>query len=186
MDTIIQLSGGIDSTYLAYEYLRNNKDKTLLIHHIHLYNHEGRVKYEAIAVKNILKWFRANGLSNYNYVLTSFDYGNMRYIIKDIEVCGFFLGIFKRSKIYEEIKNVLMPIYAKEGERFERAKEIYEIVSKNAELNFHYPLRDLTKQEVIQRMPEDLLKLCWYCRNPTSSGQICGKCHTCKEVKGIE
>jgi hypothetical protein len=45
--------------------------------------------------------------------------------------------------------------------------------------------RDVTKQQEIDALPEELLRLVWSCRHPILTEQgyrRCGKCHTCKTL----
>jgi 7-cyano-7-deazaguanine synthase in queuosine biosynthesis len=184
--TIIQLSGGIDSAYVLYDWLKNNPDEKCIVHHINLKNHEGRAEREGVAVKNILKWLKGQGLDNFTYIESTFDYGNMGYIIKDVEVCALFLGIIVRNEKWTDLKQIVEAIYEPEkGTRHTRAKEILEIVGFNKEISVVYPLKNLSKADVIEMMPEDLLNLCWYCRKPVNN-EPCEKCATCKEVENGE
>jgi 7-cyano-7-deazaguanine synthase in queuosine biosynthesis len=49
-------------------------------------------------------------------------------------------------------------------------------------INFVYKLTSMTKQQVIETMPEELFELCWYCRTPHNNRK-CGNCMTCKAVE---
>ena len=62
---IIQLSGGLDSAYCLYDWLKNNPDDFIVVHHINMINHEGRAKVEQKAVYDILGWLDKNGLNKY-------------------------------------------------------------------------------------------------------------------------
>ena len=184
---LIQLSGGIDSTYVLYQWLMDNPDELILVHHIDLINHERRHKREQIAVDKILYWLKDHGLDNFTYIKSTFDYGGIGSIIKDVEVCNFFIGIILRSNKWNAIRSVLMPIYKRENVlRQTRANRLRKLVSNDSieeekyGVTVLYPIENKTKQEVMALMPEDLLKLCWYCRY--GSSKPCGKCITCVEV----
>jgi 7-cyano-7-deazaguanine synthase in queuosine biosynthesis len=182
--TIIQLSGGIDSAYVLYEWLKNNPNEYCLVHHIKLKNHEGRISMESKAVKSILKWLTDNGITNYIYLESGFDYGNLGFIIKDVEVCGFFLGVIIRNNKWTKIKEILMPIYKPEaGKRHTRAQNIRKMVGFNKKyIEVKFPIKHLEKVDVLKMIPKDLFELCWWCRTPVESN-VCGKCKTCKEVQ---
>ena len=47
-----------------------------------------------------------------------------------------------------------------------------------------YPLKNMTKAEIIKTLPPDLLDLCWSCRDPVRNDDAilpCGICHACKQ-----
>lgn len=181
-EALVQLSGGIDSTYVLYHWLKDNPNKTILVHHIHLKNNEGRLEYEKKAVDSILNYLREHGLDNFVYIESTFDYGNMGWIIKDVEVCGFFLGIILRNQKWTNLKKILMPIYKPEaGSRHKRAERIRNIVSLHREIEVEFPLLNMKKAEVMQGLPKELLDMTWYCRKPVN-GKVCGVCITCKDV----
>lgn len=179
---LLQLSGGIDSAFVLWEWLKNNPDEICLVHHINLKNHEGRLEFEKIAVDNILKWFMNQGLNNFIYLESGFDYGTVNYIIKDVEICGLFLGIILRNPKWSGIEKILMPIYEDINSAREiRKRKILDIVSYNKKVKIEYPLKGLTKLDVINKIPKELLELTWYCRKPINK-ILCGKCYTCNEV----
>jgi len=179
--TLIQFSGGIDSAFVLWDWLSRNKDEYCLVHHINLINHEGRVDYEKQAVYEILQWLDNQELTNYIYLESTFDYGNLGYIIKDVEVCGFFSGIVFRSPHWTNLKNIAISVYDINSKREGLRRTLLREVSYGKDYHFEYPLHRMTKKDVMKAMPEQLLKLCWYCRTPSTSGK-CGKCITCKEV----
>ena len=138
---------------------------------------------ESNSVKSILKWLTDNGLTNYIYLESGFDYGNLGYIIKDVEVCGFFLGVIIRNKNWTKIKQILMPIYKPEaGERHNRGQNIRKMVGFNKDIEIKFPIKHLEKIDVLKMIPKDLFELCWWCRTPIESN-VCGKCNTCIEVQ---
>ena len=184
---LIQLSGGIDSTYVLYDWLISNPNDVILVHHIKLINHEKRSINEGISVKNILHWLKEKGLSNFMYIESKFDYGGIKGIIKDVEVCNFFIGIILRAKRWSSIKSIYMPIYKTENvKRQIRANKIRRLVSNNTGLKEKegveviYPLLNQSKKSTIDAMPNELLQLCWYCRY--GGEKPCENCMTCEEV----
>lgn len=188
MDTLVNFSGGIDSTYCLYEYLKNNSEKKLLVHFVSLRNAEGRLKYEQAAVAKVLQWLRSKKLDNFKMVYTGFDYGTMRYLIQDVEIIGFMSGVLLRNPRYSGVENII--VSANAGDflvggyelRSARRKEIFKAVSKGREVNYVYPIKDKTKKDLIQLMPKQLFDATWYCRKPTAVGKTCNKCRTCREV----
>ena len=179
--TLIQLSGGIDSAYVLWHWLKNNPNDICLVHHINLINHEGRNSVESKAVKDILNYLEQSGMGNYIYLENTFDYGNLSFIIKDVEVCGFHLGLIIRNPRWH-IKEILLPIYGHETKREAVRRKLVDLVSYQKKVLLTYPLMGRNKGDVMAEMPKELLNLCWYCRTPKNS-QPCGTCKTCKEVE---
>src|SRR5690606_23675578 len=57
---LVNLSGGIDSSYCLYLAMQAGCD--VLVHHIRLVNREGRAPYEKEAVQRVMEWIRSQGL----------------------------------------------------------------------------------------------------------------------------
>lgn len=189
MDTLLHFSGGLDSTLCFYEYVRDNPDKKLLVHHIYLKNHEGRQDYEQTAVNNILAWMRANGYNNFEYVESKVEIPDNFFVIYDVY---WHLGIFTPIILntYKSIKTLIRP-----SQKADYPGGIKSLPRERAALKvarvilgkpyaWVKPLieRGLDKGDVIRAMPADLAALTWYCRKPTKDGKVCGKCRTCLAV----
>ena len=178
---LVMFSGGIDSTYVAYDFLVNNPQKQLLIHHIKLQNRENRAYVEGIACKRIIEYFKQNNLNNFFYSESSFDYGDIKYLIYDIEIVAFKIYLLLRHR-YFNIQNIWLPFYMNKSRG--RYNKFFKIVGLcNRQVNFLYPIKDMTKCEVMDKLPKDLLELTWYCRRPIQN-KPCGSCATCLEVMG--
>jgi len=95
--TLLNLSGGIDSLWCLWDYARRREP--LLIHFCHLINFTGRGDYELEAVDKILAWIDENEPFDYKLIKTRFDYGNAR-IVQDKEVIGFLSGVILRDTRY--------------------------------------------------------------------------------------
>ena len=79
-ESVIFLSGGLDSTFTCRKLLKENKDKRYLIVHCNMTNHEGRMSYEKEATKKVLMHLRYEGLNNFDYNECSFDYGTLKKV----------------------------------------------------------------------------------------------------------
>lgn len=178
--TLIQLSGGIDSTFVLWWWLVNHPDEFCVVHHIDMIHFENRSKKESEAVGNILKWLDSRGLKNYFYIQNTFDYGNIPGVVFDVEVCGFTAGVILATRRCQSINKVFFPIYGNETEREKIRREVMMLTAKR-EIECIYPLVGLEKFDVMKMIPFELLQLCWYCRSPLN-GNPCGNCHTCKQV----
>lgn len=180
--SLIQLSGGIDSTYVLWKWLKENPNEFCVVHHINFKGlSQDRVSEERMAVDRILKWLDSKGLNNYFYVENGFDYGNFTSSVYDVELCGFLAGVILYSPRWASVKNMIHSIYDYDSKREHKRKELMRITSQR-DVESIYPLKNKEKWQVIMEMPEELLQLCWYCRNPKLEN-ICGECHTCIEVK---
>jgi len=178
--SLIQFSGGIDSTFVLWWWLVNNPQDYIVVHHIDLIHYENRSKEELQAVDRVLRWLDSQGLTNYFYLQNTFDYGNIPGLIFDVEVCGFTAGIILSCDLWQSVNKVFFPIYGNETKREQTRRQVMHLTS-NRQVECIYPLVGHKKSDIMKMMPYELLKLCWYCRTPHNS-QPCGKCHTCKEV----
>lgn len=168
--TLVNLSGGVDSTYLAWQYLLQNKN--IVIHHCNMINKEGRYLVEKAATKNILKWFDNNNLSSYIYYETGFNYGDL-YILKDIEVLAVFTGIILRDPSWQLIEEIAVSANSEDESNNPNdpsvinRREIINILKppfSKAELSF--PIIHISKEKMVMDLPESLMKLTWFCRRP--------------------
>lgn len=192
---LLMLSGGIDSTYCMYQALSSGR--SLAVHHIHLVNREGRSDAERRAVQQILRWFRRKGLTNFTYTESTFDYGSIRHIAKDYSVYSLMIGILLQDPRNRDISSFIHPRHSdafnlRRGQTFEsasrRANAVLTGVSKlvaNRDVRMELPIVGMTKKQVIEACPPDLLRLTWYCRRPRKAGSVfypCNACFTCKQV----
>jgi 7-cyano-7-deazaguanine synthase in queuosine biosynthesis len=181
---LLNLSGGVDSTYAAWLLL--SQGERLLIHHCVLRNHERRDVKESQAVKAVLNWFSRQGFTRWQYVETGFDYGNTRFIIPDIEVIRFITGLVLRRRSLRHITTVVASGIAEDPvlDAAEKARihGIMEAAAKRP-VELIRPIRHMSKADIIAAMPPELFALTWYCRRPHNGGP-CGKCRTCGHVRG--
>jgi 7-cyano-7-deazaguanine synthase in queuosine biosynthesis len=185
---MINLSGGVDSVYAAYESLKNGED--LLLHHCVLKSRTNRWEQERKAVDHALKYFSRNGLDNYTYVETGFDYGKINYLIYDVELVGFLTGLVLRNPKYKNISKVVVSINANDPSakdintprRF-KANALAEVLL-DKKINFEYPYVDITKESMVRSLPRELLSGLWWCRTPRG-GNKCGACKPCREINHL-
>jgi len=205
LEVLVNFSGGIDSTYLLYKLLSENKN--ILIHHCQLENHENRAIPENIATNQILKYFNDNNLGTFKYVNTGFHYGNAGYIVKDVEVIAFMSSVILRNPEFSNIKEIAISANSEDEttnpndiSMIRRGKILDAILPSNSNINLTYPIIHMSKREIIDDMPEELFKMTWFCRKPiyfnkdgvhisgymqdeqVDSWKVCGSCRTCKQV----
>lgn len=187
--TLLHFSGGQDSTYVAYKWLKNNPDEVIVLHHVNLYHKaENRLVQEKKAVKNILDYFRRNGLTNFIYHESSFSYGDLpRTPIKDIQIVSMFSAIIFKTAIYQSIDKLLLSWHKGEVNREDikkgfRVRKMLEALEVDRDIDFVFPIENTTRREMFDNMPLCLTKLVWSCRKPKNN-KHCGKCKTCLELK---
>jgi 7-cyano-7-deazaguanine synthase in queuosine biosynthesis len=192
-DTILPLSGGLDSTYCMYDYLKKNPVKVLMVHHVKLKNYEGRWEHELKAVHAILNWFRENNMANFKYIESGFDYGDIRYVNHDVVTIGYVTGTILRNPRNNSIKTVISPTCLEESKgygeptsaltlRHKRKLDVIKTASNREDIKLSYPILKIGKGDIKRILPKELYSLCWYCRRPTFEGKVCGTCRTCRRV----
>ena len=181
-DALLTLSGGIDSTYALWKLLREGR--RLLVLHVDLNSHEGRVRHEDKAVQRITRWLRGQGLHRFELVTAKFDYGTLGWITRDVEVIRFIAGVTLASPSRRHIDTVIASGIAEDPHlpdaEVARIRAILESAARRP-IAIERPIRHMAKAEIIADMPPELFRLCWYCRKP-QQGRTCGKCRTCKHV----
>src|SRR5690606_36196773 len=159
--------------------------RTLLVHHVQLTNREGRVAYEAQAVQRILDWMRGQGLTRFIYSESAFDYGTLRYVVRDHCIWALWIGILMDDPKYRHIRHVIRTDHwdsdadGPDSPVMQRAQRRYRNISYEVcerELILEHPIQHMMKAEVVRATPPDLLELCWWCRHPTPSGKPCHRC----------
>lgn len=188
MDTLLNFSGGLDSTYCLYHILKNNPDKTLLVHHCSIINHEGRHRVELNAVQRILGWMVSNGYKNFKFIHTTYDYGNLKYIVKDKEVIGFQTGVILRAPRNQSVNKVVISSSSEDisnTEYYKKSEKVrMDVISAVAQrpVEYVYPIEKMSRVQMMAMLPRSLWNLVWYCRTPLPNGKTCNRCKTCKQV----
>ena len=184
---VLCLSGGFDSTNVAYNLLKNNPDKRYLFIHIIMVQSKERYIYENEAVKKILAEFKKDGLINFDLKTCKIDSGTVG-MIKDIENCGWALGIALRNPKY----NIDKIYFCGSKEDFEQGPDFYvrynrrldiiKAITSKTEFTIVEPNRNTPREDVIKSLPQKYRELVWFCRTPTYQGKPCEYCHTCKQT----
>ena len=182
---MINLSGGIDSTYAAYHALKSGE--SVLLHHCVLKSRTNRWQQEKKAVAHALNYFAKVGLNNYTYVETGFDYGKISYLIYDVELMGFLTGLVLRNPKYKSVKKVIVSINSNDPSALDintprrvRANALTDVLMERP-IEFEYPYVHISKKDMIKGLPRDLLSGLWWCRTPRG-GNKCGRCKPCREI----
>lgn len=193
---LVMLSGGIDSTYLLYDYLRRN---THLVHAHHIsvrYPHLQRWRAEDPATERVVAWCKEN--------LRGFGYSTSRFDL-DFPMIGWDsdLQLLVASKVALNLSPWRVTVALgwctddlerpRVRDRQERGvtPNLWRALCRsvpdanlNEEIAMPIVERGLSKTDVVAELPEELLALTWSCRRPTfadGEGQPapCGECHAC-------
>lgn len=182
-DTLLMLSGGLDSTFCLYQ--RVQAGLATRVHHVVLANSDGRQDVEAAAVADVLAWMNRNGGGGLiRHTESRTDNGDL--ILHGLWD-GFMLAYWTGAILHAEPKigSVVLGVQADDGLSFGdiRDQRFWRIAANVARRQFwlSQPARGMSKRDIIAAMPAELVDLCWSCRRP-QDGQPCHSCHTCKLV----
>jgi 7-cyano-7-deazaguanine synthase in queuosine biosynthesis len=195
MKTLINISGGVDSIYCAWKLLTENPNETFLLHHIvsskTVLPKNSRLKLEKNSVDKFIEYLKKHNVNNFVYIESKrYRLDSKIKAIQDIEMVGIYTGIILRT--YKNIENIVISANSEDLVQMNgyqtRSKTRFEIIdalSRNHPINYLYPIKDMTKKEISNSMPADLLQLCWYCRKPNMDGSTCGTCQPCKNISKL-
>lgn len=198
MDRVLVLfSGGIDSTAALHRVFTEHKDLYPIVHHVHLESSENRSQAEALAVKRILKWYKAHGF-RFSYVEMSFK---TPYPLWDANIYGMTTGaICSMDKgITHFATGATYTTYSASGEQIypgPTEAEFQNIVNVHAgrHVSILPVFRDkdgrfFDKQGAWDIIPNQVKPLIWSCRRPEYGGlgpTRCNRCETCRELNKLE
>lgn len=189
---LLMYSGGLDSVQALYA--RCVVGLPTRTHHVRLKNWNGRSVFEQKAVTDTLAWLRRRFPKvSIEHTTSTFDYGDLRYIVKDHNVWGLMAGIILADPKNDHITRVVRTFHrdsvvggleSPAGRPAEHAwrTPIDHLTGRRAEpVEFLYPQLGMSKADIVAALPPDLMRLCWYCRIP-KHGRPCHECHTCRQV----
>lgn len=189
LDTLLMLSGGIDSAWTLWQ--RAKAGLRTRTHHVTLADHEGRAQVEDIATRKIVQWVRDTyGHDTVVHTESKVDFGTVRFIPYNVYLWMYWAGTLFADPQARGLTDIAiqrhLDVYAAGpfSEVPTRSDEDYKRTVKmisGREPTLVYPMVHLTKEQVVRSMPRDLLELCWYCRTPVGV-RPCGKCGTCRLV----
>ena len=190
---LIMFSGGVDSTYLLWDALVNSRD-TIFAHHISLRNVENRWEKELESVKKILEYFRNSNIRPFNYSESLWGFPFREYFCWDIDVVAFVASqvaanlpgnvTIYSGRVYDDNQNRLSKKHEKAG----IANDILRAACRpfpNVTPKIKKPLASIKKEEIMKKLPKDLLLLTWSCRRPVN-GNPCNICKACLAKKEIQ
>ena len=192
---LLMFSGGIDSTYLLYHYLRHTSH-AVHAHHVSIrYPHQERWRVEDPASEKIVAWCKDN-LRGFEYSTSRFDL-DFRGIGWDSDLqllvaskVALNLGSRRitvaRGMCTEDLQQPAVRSRRERGVNRNLWHALCQSVAGGANLNEELAMpiveRGLSKAEVIAELPDELIALSWSCRSPIFADDTprpCGECHAC-------
>lgn len=202
---LCMFSGGLDSTGVLHKLMTEKPftDLNLIVHHVILQNRENRALAEMGAVEKILGYYQQNMPDrNYTYTQSVFNTegfaplrGN-RFPF-DMDVCAFTasnIAVIRKDIRYIAMGRTKTDIVSGASsdfnQRMERAQTIFKAVyslEKEPLPQYVFPVKDMTKQDIWNYLPDTVRSASWYCRRPVyqkdKTAKPCEKCPTCKDVQ---
>lgn len=185
--TLLMLSGGIDSTYALHRLLTRTDD-SVLAHHVHFVNEEGRHEVEGERCRAIVAWCQEN-LRAFRYSESLLDHRGLAFFGYDMVGVGFEAGLVSHAHFLSEGR---MPdrwtigTCLEEGHNEARFRHVEACVAANcwpeAPPPFFLPPL-VSKRDELLALPQALRDFAWTCRRPvmTEDGpRECGTCKTCR------
>ena len=184
---LLMFSGGLDSL-AALHLLLTTQSEPIHVHHVHLHNVEGRTEAERTAVDKVRRYYAETG-KPLDYSESNVQYPSVNgQFFYDTDVTRFMGGyIASRAPILGVAYGRTADDVADSSlsERTRTGNEIFKVLT---DVPMLFPVVHMTKQECYDFLPAELRELAWSCRRPVyqASGIVaCGKCKTCKAMKGI-
>lgn len=188
-DTLLMLSGGIDSAWCLWQRVRAGLPTRT--HHVVLSDHEGRASVESAATRRVLAWLRTRGGADLiTHTESRVDFGTVRWIPQNYYLWAYWSGVLMAAPSGRDLERIVLPRHSDafaggpDSAGARRSDDAYrttvELIAGRAPV-LEYPMLHLTKAEVVRDMPADLLARTWHCRRP-ARGRPCHECPTCRQV----
>jgi 7-cyano-7-deazaguanine synthase in queuosine biosynthesis len=197
MTTLLMFSGGLDSTAALYKLLTGGGDD-LRVHHVHLINREGRARAERDASAAIIEWCRAN-CRPFQYSESTIDFGLLQaipidYVSIAYAACQVAIDTPGCNRIAvgtlaADLDEIKRKVSASQRRAFEAMYACYRERKLGApDLQWIYPVYEMSKTQVVASLPEPLRAVAWSCRRPVASAdgyRVCGECKPCRRRREI-
>jgi 7-cyano-7-deazaguanine synthase in queuosine biosynthesis len=187
---LVLLSGGLDSVCMTHLMLKDAKDNDIHIHHINIENIEGRANAEASAVKSVIEYFQTNNYPKFEYTESTIAAPNFgRSFMYDSDAVNFIAGYI--CSMNPDIKEVAIGLNKSDtnGPNTSRIQKANQLLALFTIATKIYPIKDYTKQEMYNLLPEELKDKFWSCRTPKyvdGVAHACGHCHTCMQIGKLQ
>lgn len=185
VDTLLLLSGGIDSTACLWQRARDGLPTRT--HHVMLADWEGRQIHENRATTQVLAWIQQQyPRAQITHTESGVDFRTVRRIPRNHYLWGYWAGVLMHQK--SGLTTIVVPRNKDDfsdpraGETYDRSYLTSVELMTGQQPRLIYPILSYTKADLVKMLPEDLLKRTWWCRRP-NAGQPCHTCSTCKKVE---
>ena len=178
------LSGGIDSVAMCYLLLK--KGEKIHIHHVEIENQENRAQAENAAVSKVLEYFQSAGLTNYQYTNSKITCPTFNgHFFYDSDAYNLFAGFICSTN--KKITQVAVgsnkeDMHITTSDRVKRSNKLLQLF---AEVEKIYPIKDYTKKDLYELLPQELKDNFWSCRTPKYENDYaipCESCQTCGKL----
>lgn len=182
---LTMLSGGIDSVSMVYTLLKEGKE--LHIHHIEIENDEHRSRAETVAVNKVLTYLRSVGLDNFAYTSSKIECPTVNgKFLFDSDAINFFAGFLCDAN--PKIKQVAVGANKEDSRNVgsDRILRASKLLSLFTDVEKIYPIKDYSKKELYDNLPQGLKDVFWSCRTPVyedNYAKPCYSCFTCGQMK---
>lgn len=187
---LILFSGGLDSTYLLFEALETTDVDILYVKGP---QGDNKITCELNARENILEWLAQNRpFKVRNKDIIDISQATVTQDGKYRQILPWFFGALTIADSYKH-SSVQIAYISSDGSSNHAttigwAWDYLGSSTKNKKVDLAFPLIDVSKQDIMKRMPYELYKKIWVCEipekiendvEPTVVWKHCGTCETC-------
>jgi 7-cyano-7-deazaguanine synthase in queuosine biosynthesis len=197
MATLLMFSGGLDSTAALYKLLTGGRDE-LRVHHVHVINREARDRAERDATVAIVDWCRAHCRA-FRYSESTIDFAGLQaipidYVTIAYAACQVAIDTPGCDRIAvgtlaADLDEQKRKVSASQRRVFDAMYACYrERKLGSADLQWIYPVYEMSKTEIVASLPEALRAAAWSCRRPVATAdgyRICGECKPCRRRREV-
>lgn len=190
-------SGGLDSAGALWQLITSPKyaEYDILVHHVHITNHENRTYAEKEAVDKTLQIFRKYTKQALHYSTTAINFSCLPYpsnLPFDTDVYAFVaanlccidtnIKLVATGSTKSDAKETSMQDLDKRRNAVFNA--VFVARPFMADCQIIYPVENFTKQEIFEFLPAEIRDLTWSCRRPQylkggNGNVIIQKCNAC-------
>ena len=186
---LIMLSGGLDSAALLYKLLKESKTQ-VWAHHIIIINKENRYNIELEACRAIFNYCKK--IRSFEYSESTWVFPFNKFICYDADIVAFTAAQIVPN-LYKNEKIKVLTGRVQEDDTIQSSVNLLKYTQKlfrSATKRIEHmvvpellkPIRNLSKKDLINSIPKELLELTFSCRKPIDN-KPCNTCKSCKHVK---
>jgi hypothetical protein len=193
--TFINFSGGLDSTYFLWRWLKENTGH-IVVHHCY---YSSRRDMEKKACDNVLNELKRLGLSHFTYRVSQAKFDTKpdrdiivmatmgafvarRYTIQDVLLC---YSKEESAEMDAHLKKVGSISGFSRTHRYAIANQLFQSIYRKNVVRFFFLEQEgglISRKRMVEELPDELLRHVSFCRNPKEERPFCGACFTCKRT----